>query len=270
MGSFRKRLLVLIIGLVIVTQTVTLAAVLASTRSTVEARAAEQLSSGGLLAQQLLRFRAGQLASGVGVTAADFGFREAVASGDALTVLSAARNNARRIGADMVLVLDTRGRVLASSAPAGSGAAEAVRRLFRDADTRAEPAFVAFDSEAYQLVLAPVRTPDTVAWVAMGFLADDALAQKIQELVGSQVAIAVRGPDGVLRVAATLPSRRARRAPHAGADWRGRPRCAACRHGVPDIRAPARGAGRCGRGDSRSSRCAKCSLPTASCAARCC
>ena len=31
MGSFRKRLLVLIIGLVIVTQTVTLAAVLAST-----------------------------------------------------------------------------------------------------------------------------------------------------------------------------------------------------------------------------------------------
>jgi hypothetical protein len=63
MGSFRKRLLVLIIGLVIVTQTVTLAAVLASTRSTVEARAAEQLSSGGSLAQQLLRFLAGQLAS---------------------------------------------------------------------------------------------------------------------------------------------------------------------------------------------------------------
>ena len=41
MGSFRKRLLVLIIGLVIVTQTVTLAAVLASTAHNVEARAAE-------------------------------------------------------------------------------------------------------------------------------------------------------------------------------------------------------------------------------------
>ena len=34
MGSFRKRLLVLIIGLVVVTQTVTLAAVLASTAHT--------------------------------------------------------------------------------------------------------------------------------------------------------------------------------------------------------------------------------------------
>jgi hypothetical protein len=48
MGSFRNRLLVLIIGLVVVTQTVTLAAVLASTRRNVEARAAEQLRSGEL------------------------------------------------------------------------------------------------------------------------------------------------------------------------------------------------------------------------------
>src|SRR5580700_6253336 len=100
MGSFRKRLLVLIIGLVIVTQTVTLAAVLASTRRTVEARAAEQLRSGGSLAEQLIRFRAGQLANGVAVLVADFGFREAVASGDSPTILSAARNNAQRIGAD--------------------------------------------------------------------------------------------------------------------------------------------------------------------------
>src|SRR6204780_5552064 len=120
MGSFRKRLLVLIIGLVIVTQTVTLAAVLASTRSTVEARAAEQLRPGGTLAEQLIRFRAAQLANGVAVLAADFGFREAVASGHLPTILSAARNNAQRIGADMVLLLDTHGRVLASTAPAES------------------------------------------------------------------------------------------------------------------------------------------------------
>src|SRR5438045_8173987 len=71
MGSFRKRLLVLIIGLGVVTQTVTLAAVLVSTRHTVEARAAEQLRSGGAFAEQLIRFRAAQLANGVAVLAAD-------------------------------------------------------------------------------------------------------------------------------------------------------------------------------------------------------
>src|SRR5580693_3338588 len=93
MGSFRKRLLVLIIGLVIVTQTVTLAAVLASTRGTVEARARTDLVNGGSLALKLIGLRTGQLTSAVSATAADFGFREAVASGEPKTVLDGAQNN---------------------------------------------------------------------------------------------------------------------------------------------------------------------------------
>src|ERR1700747_3126799 len=117
MGSFRKRLLVLIIGLVIVTQTVTLAAVLASPAHNVEGRAAEQLRSGGSFVQQLIRFRGSQLANGVAVLAADFGFREAVASGDVPTILLAARNNAQRIGADIVFLLNTQGALVASTAP---------------------------------------------------------------------------------------------------------------------------------------------------------
>ena len=206
MGSFRKRLLVLIIGLVIVTQTVTLAAVLISTRRTVEARAAEQLRSGGSLAEQLIGFRAGQLANGVAVLAADFGFREAVATGDAPTILSAARNNAQRIGADMVLLLDTHGRVLTSTAPAAAEAAGSLASLIGDmSSVRDRPNFRVFGAHAYQFFLAPVRTPETIAWVAMGFVADEALAQKIRDLVGSQVAIVTHGSDGVVRVAATLP-----------------------------------------------------------------
>jgi len=205
MGSFRKRLLVLIIGLVIVTQTVTLAAVLASTRGTVRARAAEQLSQGGALALQLTRFRAGQLANGVSVTAADFGFREAVASGDPLTILSAARNNARRIGADMVMVLDTHGKVLASSVPVNADAAASLQQLLRDPAVREQPAFIILGPDSYELVLAPVRTPETIAWVAMGFVAADALAQRIRDLVGSEVALVLHGHDGITHVAATLP-----------------------------------------------------------------
>src|SRR5207302_712365 len=206
MGSFRKRLLVLIIGLSVVTQTVTLAAVLIGTRRTVEARAAEQLRSGGSLAEQLIGFRAGQLANGVAVLAADFGFREAVASGDAPTILSAARNNAQRVGADMVLRLDTPGRVLTSTAPAAAEAAGSLASLIGDmSSVRDRPNFRVFGAHAYQFFLAPVRTPETIAWVAMGFVADEALAQKIRDLVGSQVAIVTHGSDGVVRVAATLP-----------------------------------------------------------------
>jgi diguanylate cyclase (GGDEF)-like protein len=206
MGSFRKRLLVLIIGLVIVTQTVTLGAVLAKTRGTVRARAAEQLSQGGALAQELTSSRAVELAQGASVSALDFGFREAVARGDQLTILSAARNNARRIGADMVMVLDTRGKVLASSVPLDADAAASMQQLLRDPAVREEPAFLILGPDSYELVLAPVKTPETIAWVAMGFVASDALAQRIQKLVGSEVALVLHGHDGVTHVAATLPA----------------------------------------------------------------
>jgi diguanylate cyclase (GGDEF)-like protein len=207
MGSFRKRLLVLIIGLVIVTQTVTLAAVLISTRRTVEARAAEQLRSGGMLAEHLIGFRAGQLANGVAVLAADFGFREAVASGHTPTILSAARNNAQRIGADMVLLLDTHGRVLASTVPAAAAAGDSLASLLEDASAaRDQPNFLVLGAQAYQWFVAPVRTPETIAWVAMGFLVDEALAERIRDLVGAEVAIVTHASLGGTRIASTLPA----------------------------------------------------------------
>ena len=207
MRSFRKRLLVLIIGLVIVTQTVTLAAVLASTRRAVETRSAAQLRSGGSLAENLIGFRSGQLANGVAVLAADFGFREAVASGHAPTILSAARNNAQRIGADLVLVLDTHGQVLASTAPQSAGGEGSLESLLLSAPTgREQPTFHIFGSHSYQVFLAPVRTPETIAWVLMGFVADEQLAEKIKALVGSEVQIVTHGSAGLVRVASTVPA----------------------------------------------------------------
>jgi diguanylate cyclase (GGDEF)-like protein len=205
MGSFRKRLLVLIIGLVVVTQTVTLAAVLASTRHTVEGRAAEQLQSGGSFAQQLIRFRASQLASGASVLAGDFGFREAVASGDVPTIISAATNNARRIGADRVLLTDIHGKVLASTAPDGLDQGISLESLISESNgQRNQPVFRLLTDRAYQFVVAPVRAPETIGWVAMGFVVDDAFAGKMRELVGADVTFVAYGQDGIARTASTV------------------------------------------------------------------
>ena len=207
MRSFRKRLLVLIIGLAALTQTVTLFAVLASTARDVRARGAEQLRAAGSFVDQIVRYRAQQLASAVAVLAEDFGFREAVASGDGPTMMSAAGNNARRIGADLVLLLDTRGRVLASSAPSDAqvGASMLGDLLLRDSDGRRDrPQFMVLGKRTYQLFLAPVRTPEIIAWVAMGFRVDDALARKIHDLAGVQVTLCVRERGGFTRVASSL------------------------------------------------------------------
>lgn len=207
MRSFRKRLLVLIIGLAVLTQTVTLFAVLASTARDVRARGAEQLTAAGSFVEQLIRYRAGQLASAVAVLAGDFGFREAVASGDGPTMLSAAGNNARRIGADLVLLIDTRGRVLASSAPSDAhvGAAIAGLLLGDPGQRHGRPQFMVLGRRTYQFFLAPVRTPEIIAWVAMGFAVDDALARKIRDLAGVEVTLGIGGPAGLTRVASSLP-----------------------------------------------------------------
>ena len=206
MGSFRKRLLVLIIGLVVVTQTVTLTAVLASTAHNVEARAAEQLRSGASFVQQLIRFRAGQLANAVAVLAGDFGFREAVASADAPTILSAAKNNAQRIGADMVLLLDTHGRVVVSTADAGPSTGTSLASLFNQSQlARDQPHFAVLADRTYQFFLAPVRAPETIAWVAMGFIVDDSFAQRLRDLVGAHVTLVAHGRDGSEHVSSTLP-----------------------------------------------------------------
>ncbi len=203
MGSFRNRLLALIVGLVIVTQSVTLIAVLAQTTREVKAGASEQLRAGGSVVGQLIRFRDTQLANAVAVLASDFGFRKAVASGDAPTIVSAAGNHAGRIGADLVVVMDTRGRVLASNTPLVAVQVAWLREQIAAAPSAAR--FVVLGTRCYQLFLAPVKAPELIGWAAMGFAVDDALAAHLRDLVGVEVTFFAQGSRGAVRVASSLP-----------------------------------------------------------------
>jgi diguanylate cyclase (GGDEF)-like protein len=221
MGSFRNQLLVLIIGLIVVTQSVTLIAVLARVENSVEARAGEQLAAGGNFIDQLLRFRAAQLASGVGVLAADFGFREAVASGDKATMLSAADNHMRRIGAGLMLLLDNHGRLLTSTSRLDSGTEDALRRLIDAGDMASDhPHAIAIAGQPYQLFLTPVRAPEVIGWVAMGFAVDDSLAKRLSEMTGAEISLVTTGSGHAPLIASTLSDddRRALAAAHIAGD----------------------------------------------------
>ena len=209
MNSFRYRLLVLIIGLIAVTQTVTLLAVLTTTRGNVEARAAQQLTAGGSYALQLVRFRASQLASGVAVLAADFGFREAVSSLDAPTILSAAANQSRRIDADLLLLVNTDGALITSTERIdpdfAASTTELVDRALMSPET---PHFALLSGRLYQFFAAPVKAPDTIAWVIMGFAVTDATARRIGDLVDVDVSFVVAADGGRRNAASTLPADR--------------------------------------------------------------
>jgi len=264
MGSFRNRLLAVIIGLVCVTQTVTLIAVLARTEHSVVDRAAKQLVAGSAFVEQLVQFRAQQLASGVAVLAADFGFREAVASGDGPTMLSAAQNDAQRIGADLMVLIDNHGHVLASTARISE---PAVQRLLSASDMSGNsPHVMVLGGRAYQFFLAPVRAPEVIAWVAMGFAIDDALARRMSELAGTAISFVSRDEAGATHVATTLDgaSRAALvalhggAAPQQGAAWR-------LRLGGNEYLTVTRALAV----SPDTSRCMRCSRPIAICATPC-
>jgi diguanylate cyclase (GGDEF)-like protein len=212
MDSFRNRLLALIIGLVIITQSVTLVAVLASTEHEATVRADEQLRYGSQVVQQYLRLRADQLSSTVATLAADSGFKDVVATHDADTMVSAATEHSKHIGWDLVLFLDADGRLITSNAPRDvSARAPAVQKLANSISSgREDTQLVALGDHLYQFVGAQVNAPEPIGWVVMGFAVDDALVAHIHDLVGTQVSVLVGEAAQRSLVASTLaPDERA-------------------------------------------------------------
>jgi diguanylate cyclase (GGDEF)-like protein len=207
MGSFRNRLLALIIGLVVTSQSVTLVAVLWSTSHESQIQADRQLRDGSKVVRQALRQRADQLASTVAVLAADAGFKEAVAGHDPETMLSAVTEHATSIPWDLVVFMDTDGRLLKSNSAYVSAHAPSVQKLMNSViGGHQDGHLLVVGNHLYQFFVAQVRAPDPVGWVAMGFAVDDALASLYSEQVGTQISVLAGSGAERLLVASTLPA----------------------------------------------------------------
>ena len=225
MHSFRSRILILIIGLVVATQIVTLVAVSARIGDDVREQANEQLQSSGSVVGQLMAVRSAQLANAVSVLAADFGFREAVTSSDRATIVSAMENQAGRAHADLALVLDPEGKTIAYSGASRHIDDGALNRIMDlRAVSKERPAFVVLDNLLYQFVVVPVRAPQLVAWVIMGFEVNQSVAREVRRLVGLDVAFVTMIAGTRHVVSSTLkdftgsdPQERSPRSSHAGA-----------------------------------------------------
>ena len=119
--SFRQRVLVLAVLLVMAIQLFTLFPVLNTIKSDVDGRTREAVGIGGAVFQEFMKNRAEQLRTTVNVLVSDFGFKQAVASGETETMRSALINHSGRAGASVAILLDLEGNVLASSAAQSPG-----------------------------------------------------------------------------------------------------------------------------------------------------
>lgn len=207
MLTFRNRLLILLIGLVIGAQTVTFLTALARTSATETQRANAQLASGAQIARKLIDYRERQLANAVAVLAADYGLKEAVATADTATLASALGNHATRIGADLTVAFSLEGKIIASGEGTRAVGPELARALVQQGEhDSAAPRFVVSGKDVYQVFMAPVRAPDEIARVALGFTVNEALARELRELIGVDVAFVTDATRGPLTAVGATPA----------------------------------------------------------------
>jgi len=201
--SLRGRMTILLLSFVTAILAATLVAVFLTTAANVREQASDDLEVGARVFQELLASRDQQLAGTAQVLADDFAFREAVASEDRATIRSALLNHGGRIDADLMVLADQDGELLATALRTPDDELQELDE--EQIRGRLDQGVVSLDGIAYQLVTATVRAPLPVANVVMGFRLDDRLADDLRSLTGLHVSFLSPGDEAIL-YSSTLPA----------------------------------------------------------------
>ena len=211
LSSLRTRILALVLGLVTLVVAAMATAIAVKARAEVERQVGVQLRSAADTAREALKFHGGRLTGAVELLTTDFGFREAVASGDKPTLLSAVENQRARINADLVIVLSQEGRPVVSTLGALTANTEndLQNLIANDADSETLQLYRLIDGRPYQLVLAPILAPEPIGWAAIGFALDDGVAKEMSRLLGVDVSFVAGGEQDPTYLASSRESTRA-------------------------------------------------------------
>lgn len=187
--TFHRKIIVLTLSLVAVTQIATLASVRTIATRNITQSAADSLVLGCRVFDEFMGNRAAQFETTLRVIAADFGFKQAVATNDVATISSALDNHRRRAGADMALLLDLDGQVRAISGSAEETMiSTSLPELTRyDGDTQSTHSVARLQGTYFQTFATSVRAPVPVAWVILGYRLDQVLANRVSMLTGLDV-----------------------------------------------------------------------------------
>jgi diguanylate cyclase (GGDEF)-like protein len=187
--TFRTKLLLLTIVPLAVAQIVTLFAVMRTVENDIQADARASLTIGATVVNEFLAARTDQLRTSVSVLAADYGLKEATATGDAATIQSVLQNHSRRVGANIAALVDLDGVLIASTLDTSAKNRIGVIQLIADASQQNNETTALVSDTAYHLFTVPLRAPVTIGWVVLGFTIDESLTERISGLTGLDVSI---------------------------------------------------------------------------------
>lgn len=205
-SSFQGRLVFFILALVSLVQVIVFLTVDVTNTSHARQQIAAALDNGVHTFHQLMDTRTAQLGESVRILAGDFAFKTAIASGDVPTIESVLLNHGSRVGADAMLLAGLDFRLIAETPPITFGVLpEPLLVLLRRAEVEGRTAgAVTLGGKSYQLLLVPVLAPLPIAWIAIGFEINDALAQDFSRFTRLEVSFLASGAS-LRPMASSLP-----------------------------------------------------------------
>ncbi|MFN3310456.1 MAG: putative bifunctional diguanylate cyclase/phosphodiesterase [Thermomonas sp.] len=209
---FGTRIVFALVAILLLMQTATMTIVDAAVDRSVNRQLLARLQVGERVWRQLQTDRGNELRQAVAALASDFAFREAVATGDAATVLSVLINHGRRIQADASLLLGGDGSVLTSTLEGDAQAQQrALAPLLDAANAQGSSAgVVVLDGAPYAMAIVPVLAPQRIGWVAMGKRFGTRVARDYRALTGLEAAIVIASRPRWQLVASSLSEATAR------------------------------------------------------------
>lgn len=191
--SLRSRLILILLGLLTLMTVAMGYAGLSAMKRDSELQARQALKVASRVFRETLSHRAIQLSDSVRLVASDFGFRQAVALREQDTIASVLENHGGRINASLTVLLSPDGELIAGSGQPVSHSQ--LNQLFQDmqqAGQNSVSEIVHVGNQAFQMVMVPVKAPQLIAWVAMGFVLDQALASQIKDLTDLDISFVLQ------------------------------------------------------------------------------
>jgi diguanylate cyclase (GGDEF)-like protein len=194
------RIVALFLGLLLIIQFISFHLVERSIDENARKALYESLDLGERVLDRLLLQNATHLYESTRLLSADYGFREAIASDDRETLVSALDNHGERLGAAFAVFTNAQGALQASTLEGGPSLQPLVSRAIGsatpDGDVAVRGIVGQLQQRPYQLVAVPVKAPLTIGWVVMGFKLDQALLRDIKQLTGLDLVILTRSDQG--------------------------------------------------------------------------
>jgi diguanylate cyclase (GGDEF)-like protein len=202
----QTRIILFFVALLALVQVAAFLFVNAANSGNAQTKIAEELNVGQRVFARLLDQNAEKLKLSARVLAADFAFREAIATHDTGTIASVLANHGARIGAAAMVFVDLDGSVVSDTL-----SPQAAPRSFEYpallGKTAANASMEVLDGRAFQLVSVPVLAPLPIGWVVMGFAVDDVLASDLRKLTELEVSFTLDATAGRRVLASTLDGR---------------------------------------------------------------